>query len=114
MADNSGKVVKDMVSSSMRDLIFSSDKDSFILFYKPDCQHCRDFMPTWDNLGEALKVKLDLIHCGLEIGFLQNEEIEVLKMNLRENEIPPEYKTEFFVKEYPSIFFKVYPQKVIN
>ena len=56
VADNSGKVVKDMVSSSMRDLIYSSDKDSFILFYKPDCQHCRDFMPTWNNLGEALKV----------------------------------------------------------
>ena len=29
-------------------------------------------------------------------------------MNLRENEIPPEYKTEFFVKEYPSMFFKVH------
>ena len=37
----------------------------------------------------------------------QDEEVEVVRMNLRDNEIPPEYRTEFFVKEYPSLYFKV-------
>ena len=54
--DNSGKLVLDVVSSTMKDIVFSSNKDTFILFYKPDCQHCRDFMPTWLDLGVALRV----------------------------------------------------------
>ena len=56
--DNSDKPVLDVVSSTMREIVFSSDKDTFILFYKPDCQHCKDFMQTWMELGEALKVWL--------------------------------------------------------
>ena len=55
-ADNSGKLVLDVVSSTMKDIVFSSNKDTFILFYKPDCQHCRDFMQTWLELGGALQV----------------------------------------------------------
>ena len=38
---------------------------------------------------------------------LAGEDVTLARMNMHSNEIPPEYKSEFFVKEYPSLFFKV-------
>ena len=48
-------------------------------------------MPKWMELGDAL----------------ETEEVIVARMNLKDNEIPPEYRDEIFVKDYPSMFFKV-------
>ena len=90
--DNSGKNVLDVTSTTMEDIVFKAKNDVFILFYKPDCRHCTNMMPVWMSLGDALK----------------NEDVDIVRMNLRENEIPPEFKDEMFVKDYPSMFFKVY------
>ena len=90
--DNYGKNVLDVTSTTMEDIVFKAKNDVFILFYKPDCRHCTNMMPVWMSLGDALK----------------NEDVDIVRMNLRENEIPPEFKDEMFVKDYPSMFFKVY------
>ena len=58
---------------------------------KQPCQHCKHFMSTWLELGDAL----------------EDEDVDVVMMNMMENEIPPEYKQQLFVKDYPSLFFKV-------
>ena len=89
--DNSNKSVLDVVSTTFADLAMKSARDVFILFYKPECVHCQDFMQTWMDLGEALK----------------DEEVDVVRINMMTNEIPPEYKRQLFVKDYPSMFFKV-------
>ena len=89
--DNSGKNVLDVVSDTFSDLVMKSPLDVFILFYKPECQHCKHFMSTWLELGDAL----------------EDEDVDVVMMNMMENEIPPEYKQQLFVKDYPSMFFKV-------
>ena len=89
--DNTNKDVLDITSNTMGDILYNSGKDSLVLFYKPDCSHCREMMPDWMEFGEAMR----------------KEEINVVRMNMQANEIPPEYKTEFQVKEYPTIFFKV-------
>ena len=89
--DNSGKNVLDVVSDTFADLVMKSPLDVFILFYKPECQHCKHFMTTWLELGDAL----------------EDEDVDVVMMNMMENEIPPEYKQQLFVKDYPSMFFKV-------
>ena len=88
---NTGKDVIDVVSTTMDEVVFSSKRDVFILFYKPDCRHCQDLMPIWESLGAALRT----------------EQVDVARMNLRDNEIPPEFKEEMFVKEYPTMFLKV-------
>ena len=88
---NTGKDVIDVVSTTMDEVVFSSKRDVFILFYKPDCRHCQDLMPVWESLGAALRT----------------EQVDVARMNLRDNEIPPEFKDEMFVKEYPTMFLKV-------
>ena len=88
---NTGKDVIDVVSTTMDELVFRSKRDVFILFYKPDCGHCQDLMPVWERLGAALRT----------------EQVDVARMNLRDNEIPPEFKEEMFVKEYPTMFLKV-------
>ena len=87
---NKGKDVIDVVSTTMDEVVFRSRRDVFILFYKPDCRHCQDLMPVWESLGAALR----------------NEQVDVARMNLRDNEIPPEFKEEMFVKEYPTMFLK--------
>lgn len=76
----------------MEEVVYNSGRDIFILFYKPDCSHCSEMMPTWMELGKAM-VK---------------EEIDILRMDMKANEIPPELKMEFQVKEYPTMFFKVW------
>ena len=91
--DNSGKDVLDVVSASMDEVVYNSARDIFILFYKPDCSHCQEMMPIWMELGKSLA----------------KEDVDVVRMNLKTNEIPPEYKTEFEVKEYPTMYFKVRP-----
>ena len=88
---NTGKDVIDVVSTTMDEIVFRSKRDVFILFYKPDCGHCQDLMPIWERLGAALRT----------------EQVDVARMNLRDNEIPPEFKEEMFVKEYPTMFLKV-------
>ena len=89
--DNTGKNVLDVVSTMMEEIVFNAKNDVFILFYKPDCRHCTDMMPVWFSLGDAL----------------MNEDVDIARMNLRDNEIPPEFKDEMFVKDYPSMYFKV-------
>ena len=89
--ENTGKDVLDVVSTTMDKTVYNSARDIFILFYKPDCRYCQELMPVWEELGKALA----------------GEDVDVLRMNLKTNEIPPEFKMEFQVKEYPTIFFKV-------
>lgn len=89
--DNTGKNVLDVTSMTMEDIVYNSGRDTFIVFYKPHCSHCREMMPTWMEFGEAMA----------------KEDIDVIRINMEANEIPPEFKTEFQVKEYPTIFFKV-------
>ena len=89
--DNTGKDVLDVISTSLEESVLHSGRDTFILFYKPDCSHCKEMMPTWMEFGKAMA----------------KEDIDILRINMQDNEIPPELKTEFQVKEYPTIFFKV-------
>ena len=91
LPDNTGKDVLEVVSANMEEVVYSSGRDIFVLFYKPACSHCRDFMPVWDSLGAALRA----------------EQVDVARMNLQDNEIPPEFSEEMFVKDYPTMYFKV-------
>ena len=45
---------------------------------------------------------------------MRTEQVDVARMNLRDNEIPPEFKEEMFVKEYPTMFLKVTSYEIRN
>ena len=48
--ENAMKEVVDVVAVTMRELVAEAEQDVFVLFYKPGCHHCQDFMPTWVSL----------------------------------------------------------------
>ena len=48
--ENAMKEVIDVVAVTMRELVAEAEQDVFVLFYKPGCRHCQDFMPTWVSL----------------------------------------------------------------
>ena len=110
--DNTGRDVIDVVSTTMDDVVFRSNRDVFLLFYKPDCRHCQDLMPVWESLGAALRT--EQVMMMMMIMIMRTEQVDVARMNLRDNEIPPEFKEEMFVKEYPTMFLKVTSYEIRN
>ena len=41
LPDNRGKALLDVVAKNMADVVYNNDRDVMIVFYRPDCGHCR-------------------------------------------------------------------------
>jgi len=61
-----------IVGSTWDQTVHQQDKDVFVFYYAPWCNHCRQLAPVWDELAELLKSHDDLL---------------IARMNTPENEI---------------------------
>ncbi|XP_003739208.1 protein disulfide-isomerase A4 [Galendromus occidentalis] len=74
-----------VVGSSFEKEIINEDKDVFILFYAPDCGHCKNFMPDFKKIAKKY----------------QDSDLKVAKIDASNNEFPD----EFVVTGYPTLFY---------
>jgi protein disulfide-isomerase A1 len=84
-ASNDGPV-KVVVADTFDALVWDNDKDVFIEFYAPWCQHCKRLEPLWNEIGELLKQKSD--------------KIIIAKIDATANDVPAE------VQGFPTLYFK--------
>lgn len=47
--------VMSVVANSYQEVIIDNDKDVLLLFYSPNCGHCKAMTPAYDELGDLLK-----------------------------------------------------------
>ncbi|KAF6201988.1 hypothetical protein GE061_004384 [Apolygus lucorum] len=65
-----------VVASTFDELVLRSDKDSFILFYSSRTKEGMEFQATWYDLADEL----------------EGEQVEVLRMDYSENQMPENYE----------------------
>lgn len=56
-----------LVSFNFVETILDPTKAVFVEFYSPECKHCQQFEPTYEELGRVLKQNSDLIIAKLDV-----------------------------------------------
>jgi len=81
--------VIEVVGKTFNEIVMDNDKDVLIEFYAPWCGHCKQLVPTYNQLGEA---------------YADNKNVVIAKMDATANDIAR--NDLFSVSGFPSIFFK--------
>ncbi|XP_054724701.1 protein disulfide-isomerase A3-like [Uloborus diversus] len=76
--------VKVAVAQNFQELVIDNDKDILIEFYAPWCGHCKKLAPTYEELGTTM----------------ENENVEIVKMDATANDVPPSFEVHGFPTLY--------------
>lgn len=77
--------VKIAVAKNFDEIVTNNGKDTLIEFYAPWCGHCKKLAPIYDELGQKL----------------ENEDVEIVKMDASNNDVPQ----PFDVRGFPTIYW---------
>ncbi|XP_018325556.1 protein disulfide-isomerase A3 [Agrilus planipennis] len=77
--------VKIAVAKNFDEVVTNNDKDVLVEFYAPWCGHCKKLAPTLDELGKKL----------------ENEDVEIVKMDATANDVPADYE----VRGFPTLYW---------
>lgn len=83
--ENNDTPVKVAVAKNFNDVVINNGKDTLIEFYAPWCGHCKKLTPIYEELAEKL----------------QDEDVQIVKMDATANDVPP----EFNVRGFPTLFW---------
>lgn len=89
--ENNNAPVKVAVAKNFNEVVINNNKDTLVEFYAPWCGHCKKLAPVFDEVGEKL----------------QNEDVDLVKMDATANDVPP----EFNVRGFPTLFWLPKNQK---
>jgi len=89
--------VKIAVAKNFDDIVYSKNKDTFLILHAPWCSYCKDLEPVIHELGKEMI----------------DEDIEIIKFDAMANEIP----AGFEINGYPTLFWlpknSKFPGKVV-
>ncbi|XP_011202174.1 protein disulfide-isomerase A3 [Bactrocera dorsalis] len=89
--ENNNAPVKVAVAKNFDEVVINNNKDTLVEFYAPWCGHCKKLAPVFDEVAEKL----------------ENEEVDLVKMDATANDVPP----EFNVRGFPTLFWLPKNQK---
>ena len=85
---NKDNNINEIVGSNFKDKVINNDDDVLVLFYTPNCLHCKVLFPKYEIIAKNIKEK--------------NNKIIFFKINMAENEVENEEILSFpCIKLYP-------------
>lgn len=63
--ENNEEPVKVAVAKNFDEIVVNNGKDTLIEFYAPWCGHCKKLAPTYDELGEKVRLIIYLYQISL-------------------------------------------------
>lgn len=70
--DEQGVVLK-LVGTTFEDLVYDNSLDVWVMIYAPWCDHCKQMMGVWEQLGYDM---------------FEHEDLVIAKFDLEANEVP--------------------------
>ena len=63
---NNNDIVRVIVGKTFEKEVINNDKDVMLIFYAPWCNHCKEFMPKYEEAANKLKVNDKLIFAKID------------------------------------------------
>lgn len=92
--NDEGKSLKTAVANNFHEVVTKNNKDVFLAFTSPWCSHCKQLEPVLEELAKIMA----------------SEDVEIVKMDATNNDIPPPYK----VTGYPTIYWVPKEESILS